>query len=214
MMLKEAKTILLLLAFVIIFLGIMTVAFQLKSALVLLCLALACLGATLYFFRSPDRQVPAGEALVLAPADGKIIAIEDHQEDIFLKAPSTKVSIFLSVFNVHVTRNPIDGKVAYQQYAPGTFAMAFADCASLANEHNAVGIENRQCRVLFKQISGFVARRIVSYLQVGQQVDKGAVCGMIKFGSRVDIFLPKQVKISVKLGDKVKAGESIMGEIQ
>jgi phosphatidylserine decarboxylase len=214
MMLKEAKTVLLLLAFIVIFLGVMTIAFQLKSALVLLVLALAAVGGILFFFRSPSRQIPAGSQLVLAPADGKVIAVTDHFEDTYLQAPSKKVSIFLSIFNVHVNRSPIDGEVEYQEYKPGSFEMAFHKGASTDNEHNAIGIKHGSCKIFIKQISGFLARRIVSYLQVGQQVKKGDIFGMIKFGSRVDLFLPEKVKLSVKMGDIVKAGESIIGEIQ
>lgn len=179
-----------------------------------LILALLFLLFTLYFFRNPSRSIPSDPLAVVSPADGKIISIEECVEDTYLKTECVRVSIFLNVFNVHVNRTPISGTVEYLRYTPGEFAAAFRDCASDKNENNAIGIKGEKCSVLFKQISGLVARRIVSHLNTAQQVDKGELFGMIKFGSRTDVYFPKNIKVNVALGDKVKGGETIIGVIQ
>ena len=166
---------------------------------------------TIYFFRDPERTTPEGENLIISPADGKVILIEDVQENDFFKSNVKMISIFMSAFNVHVNRIPISGKVVYFDYKKGAFHQAFKDEASYENEQAIIGIESNGFKILFKQIAGIFARRIVCNIRKGSEVKQGERFGMIKFGSRLDIFLPESVKIKVKLKEKVKAGETIIG---
>ncbi|MEX2116435.1 MAG: phosphatidylserine decarboxylase family protein [Bacteroidota bacterium] len=169
-------------------------------------------GFTLNFFRDPDRVSPEGDNIVLSPADGKVISIKTVRENEFFKGDALQISIFMSPLNVHVNRIPVSGKVAYYRYVPGEFFAAFEDKASERNEQTIIGLEGNRGRVLFKQIAGFVARRIVCNLQVGDSVSAGARFGMIKFGSRVDIFLPPSSSAKVTLDQKAVAGETILAE--
>jgi len=164
------------------------------------------------FFRDPERDVPTNENAIVAPADGKVIIVDKIFEDRFLKRDATKISIFMNVFNVHVNRNPVSGKVFGVFYNKGKFLSANLDKASLENEQNAVLLETKDGkRIVYNQIAGLIARRIVCYLKEGDVVEKGKRFGMIRFGSRVDVYLPLEYKIDVKVGDKVKAGSSIIG---
>lgn len=165
---------------------------------------------TLNFFRDPDRITPQGDSLVISPADGTVIKIEDVVEDKFLKSEAKLICIFMSPVNVHVNRNPISGTVGYYDYVKGEFFAAFEDKASLKNEQTHIGIENNGGKVFFKQIAGFVARRIVADLKVGDKVVSGERFGMIKFGSRVDIYVPKNAEIKVAMNQKTVAGETIV----
>jgi len=164
-----------------------------------------------FFFRDPERTVPGGENLILSSADGKVIFIKsfDHLE--FTGGSGTQVSVFMSVFDVHVNRAPISGQVKYFKYNPGKFLPAFQDKSSLENEQTELGIENDHGRVVLKQIAGIIARRIVCKIKPGDSVRAGERFGMIKFGSRIDLFLPANVEIKVKLNQKVRAGETIIG---
>lgn len=165
----------------------------------------------LIFFRDPGRQIPPGDGNVLSPADGKVIEIVDDHDDEFMHADVTRIGIFMNVFNVHVNRIPIAGKVNYFRYQKGSFIQAYKSEAAEVNEQTVIGIENGERKLLFKQIAGLLARRIVCNVRQGNKVQPGERFGMIKFGSRVDIFLPKNVDISVRLNQKVKGGESIIG---
>lgn len=165
---------------------------------------------TLNFFRDPDRVTPTGNDLVVSPADGTVIKIEDVVEDKYLKSEARMVSIFMSPVNVHVNRNPISGVVGYYQYVKGEFFAAFEDKASLKNEQTHIGMENSKGKVFFKQIAGFVARRIIANLTIGDSVEAGKRFGMIKFGSRVDIYVPKNAELNVVLNQKTVAGETII----
>lgn len=169
---------------------------------------------SIYFFRDPDRVIPPGENTIVSPADGKVIIIRKVQEDRYLHAPATQVSIFMSVFNVHVNRIPMSGVVGYFQYYRGKFLPAYREKASTDNEQTVIGIENGSHKILFKQIAGIIARRVVCHVREGYHVQKGERFGMIKFGSRADIFLPEDVEIKVKLNQKVKGGETILGEFK
>ena len=175
---------------------------------------LVLLALTVNFFRDPDRSTPAGENLVIAPADGKIISIRQVEEKEYLGSTATIVSIFMSPLNVHVNRNPITGTVRHLRYVKGEYFAAFEDKASEKNEQMVIGIENKRGRVLFKQIAGFLARRIVCTLTMGQQVKAGDRFGMIKFGSRVDVFIPAQTVVQAKVGDLTVAGETVLAELQ
>lgn len=165
---------------------------------------------TLYFFRDPQRITPKEENAIFSPADGKIIIISEIEDTSFIKEKVTKVSIFMSPLNVHVNRIPIDGKVEYVKYNEGEFSAAFLDKASEKNERSTVGLSTKSGKIMFTQIAGAIARRIVNTLSVGQEVKAGQKYGMIKFGSRVDILLPKNAKLNVKLEQKVTAGETII----
>jgi phosphatidylserine decarboxylase len=168
----------------------------------------------LFFFRDPERRVPEGENLILAPADGKVILIKPYNNLEFITGGGTLVSVFMSLFDVHVNRIPISGVVKYFKYNPGKFFPAFKDKASLENEQTELGLENEHGKVVFKQIAGILARRIVCKLKPGDLVKAGDRFGMIKFGSRLDLFLPENVRIKIQLNHKVRAGETIIGIFQ
>ncbi|MDR1297637.1 MAG: phosphatidylserine decarboxylase family protein [Deltaproteobacteria bacterium] len=163
---------------------------------------------TIYFFRDPERPVPP-EGFGLSPCDGKVIRIDRGSACPLTQAPAVKVSVFMNVFSVHVNRAPISGMIVRQDYFPGTFLNASFDKASVNNERNAVMVENGDGRrVVMVQIAGLIARRIVSWVLPGQQLKRGQRFGMIRFGSRVDLFLPPEAEIMVALGQKVMAGWS------
>jgi phosphatidylserine decarboxylase len=164
-----------------------------------------------YFFRDPERIVPAGEDLILSAADGEVISIKPIHDVEFIGKEGTMISVFMSVFDVHVNRIPLSGRVDYGKYNKGKFLPAFEDNASLENEQNELGLDTTKGKIILKQIAGILARRIVCKIKPGDQVKTGRRFGMIKFGSRVDLFLPKNVEIKVKLNQKVKAGETIIG---
>jgi len=168
----------------------------------------------LFFFRDPEREVPEGENLILAPADGKVILIKPLENLEFMGGGETLVSVFMSLFDVHVNRVPISGVVKYFKYNPGKFLPAFKDKASSENEQTELGLENEHGKVVLKQIAGIIARRIVCKLKQGDLVKAGDRFGMIKLGSRLDLFLPENVQIKVKLDHKVRAGETIIGVFQ
>lgn len=172
---------------------------------------------TLYFFRDPERTVPPGDNLLVSPADGTILSIEEVEEETFLKEPTIKISIFLSVFNVHLNRAPCAGKVTMLDYRPGKFLVASEPKASQQNERTSIGfISNSRPKIMIRQIAGIIAQRIVCDLKLNQEVKKGQRIGMIKFGSRTEIYIPKNKveQIRIKVKDKVKGGESIIGEIK
>lgn len=166
-----------------------------------------------YFFRDPARTGERGESLVIAPADGKIVMITEVDEPTFIKERAIRVSIFMNVFNVHVNRYPVSGTVRYVQYNPGKFLNAAKDKASLENEQSSVGIESGSNRVLVRQIAGLIARRIVTYSKDGQRVTQGDRMGIIRFGSRVDVFLPVTAKPRVKVGEPTFAGVTVVAEL-
>jgi phosphatidylserine decarboxylase len=178
-----------------------------------------------YFFRDPERIGARGPSLVVAPADGKLIMITEVDEPSFIKGRALRLSIFMNVFNVHVNRYPVDGVVAYVHYNKGKFFNASAEKSSLENEQMSVGLETSAPdsarsprvgdiqRVMVRQIAGLIARRIVTYSKVGQHVKQGDRMGIIRFGSRVDIFLPTNSTIRAKLGDMTTAGVTVLGEL-
>ena len=180
-------------------------------------LALTGLAATLficYFFRDPDRAVPERDGAVVSPADGKVIKVETVAKGRFCTESCLKVSIFMSIFNVHVNRIPFAGEIARVTYFPGKFFSAHLDKASADNEHNAVFLKTEKGReICFVQIAGLVARRIICQVQEGQMVNRGQRFGLICFGSRLDVYLPADVDMSVRVGDRVKAGTTVLGEL-
>lgn len=179
------------------------------AAFVLLLLALW----VAYFFRDPERTGQRGPSLVVSPADGKLIMITEVDEPSFLQGRALRLSIFMNVFNVHVNRYPVDGAVEYIHYNKGKFLNAASDKSSLENEQMSVGIGTGRYRILVRQIAGLIARRIVTYSKVGQHIRQGDRMGIIRFGSRVDVFIPVGSKVLGKLGDVTTAGVTILAEL-
>ena len=165
-----------------------------------------------YFFRDPDRAGPRGDRLVVSPADGRVIQIAEVQEPAFMRGPATRISVFMNIFSVHVNRYPVSGPVRYTQYNPGRFINAAADKASLENEQMSVGIESAVGRVLVRQIAGLIARRIVTYSHEGDAAAQGERFGIIRFGSRVDVFVPAGCAARVRVGDRAVAGVTVLAE--
>jgi phosphatidylserine decarboxylase len=165
-----------------------------------------------YFFRNPPRSITANENNLLSPADGKIMDIKKVDYDDILQCEVYKVSIFLSLFDVHVNRMPLSGTIFYKKYIPGKFFPAFKSHASEMNERNIIGIKCDDVEVLVIQITGFIARRIIDWVNIGDFLHQGSLFGLIKFGSCTEILIPSDnVDIKVKIGDKVKAGKTIIG---
>jgi phosphatidylserine decarboxylase len=164
-----------------------------------------------FFFRDPERTIPEGKGIFVSPADGKVILIKDVYEKDYLKADSKEISIFMSIFDVHVNRAPCDGNVSVKKHSPGKFLIAHKHAASIENENTVMLLEGKDGKILVRQVAGFLARRIVCRVKVGDVLRHGERYGMIKFGSRLDVYLPKDTEIKVKLGDKVKAGETVIG---
>jgi len=179
------------------------------AAFVLLLLALW----VAYFFRDPERTGQRGPSLVVSPADGKLIMITEVDEPAFMQGRAIRLSIFMNVFNVHVNRYPVDGVIRYLHYNKGKFFNAAAEKSSLENEQMSVGIDTGRYRVLVRQIAGLIARRIVTYSKVGETVKQGDRMGIIRFGSRVDVFIPVGSKVIAKLGDATTAGVTILAEL-
>ena len=165
-----------------------------------------------YFFRDPERTGPRGENLVVAPADGIVLPVSEVHEPTFLGGTALRISIFMNVFDVHVNRYPVSGVVKHVDYNRGRFLHAASDKASLDNEQRSVGIEGSAHRVLVRQIAGLVARRIVTYGRPGDRAEQGERMGIIRFGSRVDVFVPRDTRIRVREGERVRAGSTTIAE--
>jgi phosphatidylserine decarboxylase len=165
------------------------------------------------FFRIPSRQHTLDAGAVIAPADGKVVVIEEMHDNEYFNDRRLQVSIFMSPLNVHVNRNPIDGEVLYSKYHPGKFLVAWDPKSSTDNERHSVVLRNERVTILVKQIAGALARRIVNYLSAGQQVKQNEEFGFIKLGSRVDILLPPGTDVNVKLGDVVQGGVTVIARV-
>ena len=166
----------------------------------------------IYFFRDPERAIPPGEKAILSPADGKVIQVQPCVEERFLRGPTIKISVFMSVFNVHVNRNPLTARIIDSSYAAGKFLRADLDRASAANEQNALLVETAEgVRLLVIQIAGLIARRIVCWVKKGDWVVRGQRFGLIRFGSRLDIYLPRDTQLQVRVGQRALAGQTILG---
>jgi phosphatidylserine decarboxylase len=166
-----------------------------------------------YFFRDPERPGERGAGLVVAPADGRLIMMTEVDEPAFVQGRAIRFSIFMNVFSVHVNRYPVDGTVRYVQYNKGKFINAAAEKSSLENEQMSVGIESGKYRILVRQIAGLIARRIVTYSKVGESVRQGDRMGIIRFGSRVDVFVPTDARLLAKTGDLTTAGTTILAAL-
>jgi phosphatidylserine decarboxylase len=167
-----------------------------------------------FFFRNPRRDVPENDTLIVSPADGKVMGVAEVYDDQFLNDKGIKVTIFLSVFDVHVNRSPVQGEIKFQQYTCGRFKPAYKESASCENERHAIGLENDKMRVLVTQIAGILARRIVSWVTLGTILKQGERYGLIKFGSCTELIVPKSVEIFVKKGDRVKGGKTVIGRLR
>ena len=168
----------------------------------------------IYFFRDPERGVPPGDKAILSPADGKVIQVQPCVEERFLQGPAIKISVFMSLFNVHVNRNPLSGRIVDSAYSSGKFLRADLDRASAANEQNALLMETAEgARLMVVQIAGLIARRIVCWVKKGDSVVRGQRFGLIRFGSRLDIYLPRDTQLQVRVGQKALAGQTILGHL-
>ena len=183
----------------------------LLTAAAVVCVLLAVWGA--YFFRDPERHGERGATLVIAPADGKVVQVMEVDEPAFMHGRAIRIAIFMNVFSVHVNRYPVSGRVTYTHYNPGKFLNAAVDKASLENEQSSVGIESGAHRVLVRQIAGLVARRIVTYSRPGDRADQGERFGIIRFGSRVDVYLPVGSTPRVRVGEHTSAGTTVIAEL-
>jgi len=166
------------------------------------------------FFRDPARAGPRGDELVLAPADGRVVGVIAMDEPAYLGGPATRISIFMNVFNVHVNRYPSRGRVAYRQYAKGRFGHAMPEKASTENEQSSLGLDTPRGRLLIRQIAGSIARRIVTDHPEGTDVGQAERMGIIRFGSRVDLFVPAALKVLVEPGQKTLAGQTVVARWQ
>jgi phosphatidylserine decarboxylase len=200
------------LTFLLIAIGIFLTNPYLKYFLILL--GVIIFSFTLNFFRDPERKTPEGKNLVISPADGKVISIIKTFDPEYLQTNCYRIAIFMSPLNVHVNRIPISGNVEYLKYYPGKYLVAFEEKSSENNERMSVGIKSDYGKIRFTQIAGFIARRIVNELKEGMEVKAGERFGMIKFGSRVDLYLPLNAQIKVKENQKVYAGETILAEFK
>ena len=171
------------------------------------------MGFVLFFFRVPSRMTTGDDNVVTSVADGKIVVIDKVFEHEFIKGECIQVSVYMDFFNVHVNYWPISGEVTYYKYHPGKYMLAFLPKASELNEHSSVAIRSPYGDVFFKQLAGTFARRIVTYATPGNREVKGDQCGVIKFGSRIDMYFPLNAEIKVKVGDYVKACESVVAEL-
>ncbi|MFZ1805819.1 MAG: phosphatidylserine decarboxylase family protein [Cyclobacteriaceae bacterium] len=214
---KEGRT---LLFFLLVFFGLVNIAvsnylpgYETARLLILIGSVILYL-LVLQFFRNPVFKISKNENQVLAPADGKVVVIEETEETEYLKGRRKQISIFMSPVNVHVNRMPVEGSISYYKYHPGKYLVAWHPKSSTENERTTVVAKMKNgTEVLFRQIAGAVARRIKCYVTEGQQMEQGQEFGFIKFGSRVDVFLPIDTKINVKVGDITKGGRTVLAEL-
>lgn len=166
----------------------------------------------LYFFRDPERSIPPGEKAILSPADGTVIQVRPCREETLLNGPAIQISVFMSLFNVHVNRNPLSGRIVDITYSPGRFLPANSERASSANEKNTLLIETEKgARIVVVQVAGIIARRIVCWARKGDSIERGHRFGLIRFGSRLDVYLPETARVQVQPGHKTTAGQTILG---
>ena len=211
---KEGYKILILLALLLAFANYFIFAFFPNVLLVSGVMSFAAFMLVLQFFRNPNREILiADDNIIYAPADGKIVVIEETKEIEYFGDKRLQVSIFMSPTNVHVNRNPISGTVNYFKYHPGKYMVAWHPKSSTENERTTVVIGTGNGEILLRQIAGAVAKRIVNYLELGDEVEQGTDFGFIKFGSRVDLFLPLDAKLEIEIGQKVKGNRTIIARL-
>ena len=183
------------------------------AAYLLTLIPMFFIGFSLFFFRVPKRKCAEGADLLTSVADGKVVIIEKVYESEYLKRECIQVSVYMDFFNVHVNFWPLDGEVSYYKYHPGKYLLAFLPKASELNEHSSIAMRTSFGEILFKQIAGTFARRIVTYADPGNSVTKGSQCGIIKFGSRIDMYLPLDADIKVSIGENVRACETVIAQL-
>ena len=204
---KESKGTILVATIAVAVLGFLAVYFLEIWSLIILIPLLILYGLVFWFFRVPNRDIVDHKENVIAPVDGKVVMIKEVFEDEFLKEKAIQISIFMSPLNVHICRYPVSGKVIYKKYHPGKYLVAWHEKSSTENERTTVAVESlTNHKVVFRQIAGYVARRIVFYCNEGDTSKAGHEFGFIKFGSRMDVFLPLDTEITCKIGDKTKGG--------
>lgn len=194
--------------------GFLAVYFLKMWSLLIIIPLLVIYGLVFWFFRVPDREILDHKENVIAPVDGKVVMIKEVFEDEFLKEKAIQVSIFMSPLNVHICRYPVSGSVIYKKYHPGKYLVAWHEKSSTENERTTVAVESlTKHKVVFRQIAGYVARRIVFYCNEGDTAKAGHEFGFIKFGSRMDVFLPLDTEIICKIGDKTKGGIDVIAKM-
>jgi phosphatidylserine decarboxylase len=163
-----------------------------------------------YFFRNPQRSIPVEPGVIVSPADGRVVVVREEEN---AGRPGKRISIFLAIWNVHVNRSPAAGTITRLDYKPGKFLAAWAESASFENEQNVFTLASEQGEIVFKQIAGWIARRVVSWKKSGDQVARGELVGLVRFGSRVDVWLPSNADLAVRVGDNVKGGSSVLAHM-
>ncbi|MHA3044738.1 phosphatidylserine decarboxylase family protein [Riemerella anatipestifer] len=212
---KESKGTLLVVGSVVAIVSGLSIYFLKGWALVIILPLLVILGLVLWFFRVPNRTILEHKENVIAPVDGKVVMIKEVEENEFLKGKCIQVSIFMSPLNVHICRYPVSGEVVYKKYHPGKYLVAWHEKSSTENERTTVAVKSLLgSNVVFRQIAGYVARRIVFYCNEGDTAKAGHEFGFIKFGSRMDVFLPLDTEILCKIGDKTKGGLDVIAKLK
>lgn len=212
---KESKGTILVATIAVAVLGFLAVYFLEIWSLIILIPLLILYGLVFWFFRVPNRDIVDHKENVIAPVDGKVVMIKEVFEDEFLKEKAIQISIFMSPLNVHICRYPVSGKVIYKKYHPGKYLVAWHEKSSTENERTTVAVESlTNHKVVFRQIAGYVARRIVFYCNEGDTSKAGHEFGFIKFGSRMDVFLPLDTEVTCKIGDKTKGGIDVIAKMK
>jgi len=210
---KEGFGIILTLAVFVAFLGTLGYYRNDKMVLILAGITFLLFVFSIYFFRDPKRTPPTDPCVLVSPADGTVIEVEEYEEKEYIAGPVTRVSIFLSLMNVHVNYVPYSGVVEYLKYDKGQFFKADTENAFEQNAHTMIGLKTEHGKLVFRQSVGMIARRIVCNLRYGDSVKTGEKFGIMKFGSRMDVYIPAWAKVTVKVGDKLTGAESIIGEV-
>ena len=212
---KESKGTILVATIAVAVLGFLAVYFLEIWSLIIIIPLLILYGLVFWFFRVPNRDIVDHKENVIAPVDGKVVMIKEVFEDEFLKEKAIQISIFMSPLNVHICRYPVSGKVIYKKYHPGKYLVAWHEKSSTENERTTVAVESlTHHKVVFRQIAGYVARRIVFYCNEGDNSKAGHEFGFIKFGSRMDVFLPLDTEVTCKIGDKTKGGIDVIAKMK
>ena len=212
---KESTGTIIVASIVFAVLAFLSVYFLKEWSLLIIIPLLIIYGLVFWFFRVPQRDILDHKENVIAPVDGKVVMIKEVEEDEFIKGKAIQISIFMSPLNVHICRYPVSGKVIYKKYHPGKYLVAWHEKSSTENERTTVAVESlTNHKVVFRQIAGYVARRIVFYCNEGDAAKAGYEFGFIKFGSRMDVFLPLDTEIVCKIGDKTKGGIDVIAKMQ
>ena len=212
---RESKGTIILTSIIFVVVTFLAVHFLKEWSLVVVIPLLVIYGLIFWFFRVPEREILDHKENVIAPVDGKVVMIKEVFEDEFLQGKAIQISIFMSPLNVHICRYPVSGRVIYKKYHPGKYLVAWHEKSSTENERTTVAVESlTHHKVVFRQIAGYVARRIVFYCNEGDTAKAGHEFGFIKFGSRMDVFLPLDTEITCKIGDKTKGGIDVIARMK